>query len=92
MSKVLKIDSEKRAFSVRKSSRPKGCDHIHVTIDEDERCVECNDCGVKVDPFQFLLDQANNENKVFEEHNKLLIKYRKLAESYNKKLKEYKKL
>ena len=89
MSKVVGINN-KPYLGIRKSTNPKAkdCNHIHVELVEDERLVECQDCGNNIDPFEFLLYHAQNETNLWENLSNLHKEYNKRVEEYNKKLKQ----
>lgn len=38
-----------------------GCQHMYVLVDEELRTLECEDCGVPVDPISHMVKQAYEE-------------------------------
>lgn len=39
------------------------CDHKRVVVDRQERDVRCEDCGSKVDAFDYILSWANQQHR-----------------------------
>ncbi len=49
--------------SIKKKSGAPQCNHMRVEVDTHERIVVCQDCGGKVDPFDYILVWANQESR-----------------------------
>ena len=44
----------------RRRGMPRACSHSQVAVHETERLVECDTCGASLDPWQVLLEFAND--------------------------------
>lgn len=44
------------------------CHHARITLDEHNRLVNCAECGATLDPFQFLLQQADLLQRAWANH------------------------
>ena len=42
------------------------CKHTQVTVDEDDRIINCTGCGKALDPFDWILRIANKEESIFQ--------------------------
>lgn len=85
----LKNPDLHRAFDIK---RKKGyCLHKSIIVDEHERMVECASCGAKIDPFDFLLHTANNENYWYQHASELKKKAQSLQSIKERLEKGYKK-
>lgn len=62
MTKIVELKSSDRdgSFSIKQTD--KNCQHKYVEIDADEREVRCQNCNAIVDPFEYVLGMAYEEN------------------------------
>lgn len=75
------IPDEARPPIARKKQNYTGCKHQHAEVDEVARKVTCQDCGIEIDPVQFLLYVIAH----FEEKD---YKYQKILEFERKEQKK----
>jgi len=53
---------ESRAFKVLGKTLPqKLCGHSQVEVNEQTQMIECNQCGVFISPYDYILKIAKNE-------------------------------
>jgi len=45
-------------------SKYTGCKHTHITVVEDKRHLVCQGCNRVLDPFDYLMDAANNQQRI----------------------------
>jgi DNA-directed RNA polymerase subunit RPC12/RpoP len=61
------------------------CKHTHVEVDESLWSVECQDCGEKLDPIQYLVQLAKEENFVRYRVEELKEEHKRIMEVLEKK-------
>ena len=49
--------------SIEKVKVEKWCPHYRVEVDEQTRTVNCKDCGCVIDPFNYILGWAMDQNR-----------------------------
>lgn len=65
---------EKREFKQRfKTQKAKYCKHHVILVDEKTRMLECEDCGAMIEPFDYMLRLAQQEENIFSERT--MLKY-----------------
>ncbi|QHP76030.1 hypothetical protein EKQ45_08720 [Proteus vulgaris] len=74
----------------RKNRQQTQCKHHLLVVDEENRAVECNDCGCVVDAFDVLLARANNGESVVRQISQLLEQRDELRKSVDGLLREEK--
>lgn len=74
----------------RKNRQQAQCKHHSLVVDEENRAVECNDCGCVVDAFDVLLARANNGESVVRQISQLLEQRDELRKSVDGLLREEK--
>ena len=88
MSNVRHITEAKKGLSVKKKQEVDYCNHAGtILIDEHFRILECEGCGKKIDPFEYLLKIAR-ENDMYWDMRK---RYKKEAQEVHARLQELKR-
>jgi hypothetical protein len=72
--------------------RTRYCTHGRITLDEHQRLVNCADCGAVLDPFQFLLKQAELLQRAWDNHRMAARKVEELNASISNLKAEEKRL
>jgi hypothetical protein len=60
------------------------CLHVNILVDERDRTVRCEDCGMDVDPVMVLIDLARGQRDAYWEQERL----KKFREKLNKDIKD----
>ena len=68
------------------------CTHGRITLDEHQRLVNCADCGAVLDPFQFLLKQADLLQRAWDNYRMASRKVEELNTSISNLQTEEKRL
>lgn len=68
------------------------CTHGRITLDEHQRLVNCAECGAVLDPFQFLLKQADLLQRAWANHRMAAAKVEELNTSISNLKTEEKRL
>mgnify|MGYP001804466211 CR=1 FL=1 len=89
MSKI--IDFKAKPFFTTKRHY-NSCPHNRITVDEENRKKECEDCGTVLDPLDYLLTIAYKENACWERYIKYEGEVQKLQKRYNNLNKEIERL
>lgn len=61
---AAKPEHRSRVTLAQRAWNDKACPHKHVIVDEDARTLECDDCGVSVDPISYLAQWAKADRMV----------------------------
>lgn len=90
----VQVISIKRAFSYRKTedNKQKLCTHIAVIVDEATRTIECDECGIILDPFDYLRKVCYQEEHAFQRLDALKAELPKLEKQYQRLSREVQKL
>jgi len=67
--------------SIEKKREEKWCAHRLVTVDEHQRIVYCRECNAVIDPFNYILGWALDQNRYEME---VEYKKRELTDLFNK--------
>jgi hypothetical protein len=63
--KLPEISPNVVSFSVvKKKWDEKHCDHTHVEVDKDLWTIRCTDCGALLDPIGWMIDRAEEEDRL----------------------------
>lgn len=65
------------------------CKHERISLDEHKRTVDCMDCGIVLDPFNFLRYQAETLQRAWTNYRTVTAKIQELntsIETLNKEL------
>ena len=65
--------------SIEKTKVEKWCPHYRVEVDEQTRTIHCRDCNCVIDPFNYVLGWAMDQNRYTMEVD---YKKRELAKLY----------
>ena len=68
------------------------CDHGRITLDEHNRLVSCAECGATLDPFQYLLKQADVLQRAWTNYRIAAKKVEDLSTSISNLLAEEKRI
>jgi len=59
-------NNEKPTFKIVDKPHPAyGCRHMNCEVNEHTRTVTCNHCGKTVDPFDWMLQAAKEERRIY---------------------------
>jgi len=73
-------------------SKQRYCNHLNILVDEERRIIECNNCGIVLDPFEYLKSTCYQEESAFHKHTQLLLEVDKLSKKYANLNKEIQRL
>lgn len=62
--KIISIkEAERKGLSVKPKTYKPYCPHNSTSVDPQTRSVECKNCGKIIDPFDYLLSIANDNDR-----------------------------
>lgn len=92
MSNIIPFDNT-LTVQIAAKKRPRVCPHKRsVTLDPDSRTIQCDDCGVFVDPFAVLSGLVDREVRLTSSRKYLAHEVKKLCEEKRELEKEVKRL
>lgn len=56
---------------IEKTWDQKYCKHLLVLIDEHEKTIQCRKCKAPVDPFEWILNAAITERRIYQEASRV---------------------
>lgn len=90
MSDVIDFETAKRnaesdgttriEFRRRKNPKAGYCSHTYAYIYEQDRLLECRDCGASIDPYKFLAQFAHKERRLGYTKEEIASAEKRLAE------------
>lgn len=90
----VKVISLKPGLDLKRVSDPNKifCNHPNVIVDEENRVIECDKCGIVMDAFDYLKTVALKESIAFDRYNLLIQENAKLEKRYSNLTKEVERL
>lgn len=70
-----------RSFDLKRKTTH--CMHWRVEVDEEKKIVTCQDCNHVIDPFQFVLTMAFDEESIEYRVTELKRKLKSLSDEYD---------
>lgn len=91
--KIIQFKPE-RSFTRKRPDDVKQrlCTHKNILVDEENRMINCQECNIVLDPFDYLLKVCYQDESAFNNHTQLLIEVEKLKKKYNNLTKEIQRL
>lgn len=91
--KLIKFTPD-RSFKYKRTERPeqRHCIHYNIIVDEELRIIECDKCGIVLDPFDYLKNVCYQDESAFNKHAELLSEVAKLEVRYRNLTNEVDKL
>jgi methionyl-tRNA synthetase len=60
------------------------CSHSNIIVCEETRTIECDKCGIILDPFDYLRKVCYQDEHAFQTHSTMLVEVEKLKKQYNR--------
>jgi len=80
--KVIKFNPERSFTHKRPGSGKAYCNHSGVLVNEENRSIECQECGIILDPFDFLKKTCYQDESAFTKFVTLENEVAKLEKRY----------
>jgi len=80
--KFVKTDKKEQTY----------CNHTAVMVDEKTRTIECSNCGIILDPFEYLKETCYQEESAFTRYQVLKNEVSKLEVRWSNLTKEVERL
>lgn len=74
------------------AGKPYHCNHGRLSIDPHERSIDCADCGQALDPFNYMLANAQIITRAWQDHASVTRDLREMQDRITELKKEEKRL